>query len=275
MAVVAVAGVLSLPAHAASPLVAAAESSFDLELGGMHAQYHENVTPGDDESGLIPGFGVGVSLLAPLHPGISTSILGGDDLYVALNYEFDAGNIRYAGHYQAIDGGGALDAVDRAAFNRAEARVGLGFPLAGGGESIPFVVAGYQAWNRDVVAANTADGKAFYESGLFGLGWRLDQPLGRMLVASATGQVFALAGGGVSDGSQGFSHGFGVTPEERVDLGLDDALGGKLHVFAQLYWQHFNYAGTPPAYYPGYFLYEPFSTTTQIGADIGLGYSFN
>lgn len=271
VAAVSVGGVLASPAGAASPPVAAAETGLSVDLGAMHTKYHEIVTPGDDESGLTPGFGVGASVLTPMHPGT----LGGADFYASLNYEFDAGDLRYAGHYQQADGGGALVAVDRAVFNRIAARVGLGFPLMGGGESIPFLVLGYQAWNRNVDAPNTVNGGEFYHSGLLGLGWKVDQPLGRLFVASATGQIIGLAGGGVSNNGQGFSRGFGVTPEERVDLGLDDALAGKLHVFAQLYWQHFNYSGTRPEYFPTYYIYEPFSTTTQIGANIGVGYSFN
>ncbi|OYV37799.1 MAG: hypothetical protein B7Z81_05490, partial [Acidocella sp. 20-61-6] len=199
------------PAFAASPAVQAAETSVYLGAGVMHSQYHENLTPGDDESGYTPGFSVGASVLLPMRP----ADLANPDFYAALNYDFNAGNITYAGHYQAIDGGAPLQATDRAVFNRIEVRLGIGVPLAGGGEAIPFIAGGYQAWNRNIDSPMTVNGGEFYHTGLFGAGMKFDQPLGRLLVASVTGEVFGLAGGGITNpqigGGQSFGRGFGVT----------------------------------------------------------------
>jgi len=268
LGLVAAVALMARPACAASPAVTAAETMVSVNLGVMHTQYHENLSPGDDESGYTPGFGVSASVLEP-------SAFRNIDLYAMLDYQFDAGNIKYAGHYQPADGGGAADATDRAVFNRIDARLGIGLPVAGGGEAIPYATAGYQAWNRNVDSPNTVDGGEFYHSALFGLGWKFDQPLGGPLVASANGELLGLAGGGITANGDDFGRGFGVTPEERVDLGLDDAVSGPFHVFASVYWQHFNYSGTHPEYYSSYYIYEPFSTTTNIGANIGVGFSFN
>jgi hypothetical protein len=235
----------------------------------MHTQYHENITPGDDESGVTPGFGVSISALVPAHPGYASSV----DIYSALLYDFDAGNIGYNGHYALS--GAPVTATDRAVFNRLEARLGLGFPLMGGAESIPFLAAGYQAWNRNIDTNGAVGTDEFYHSGLFGVGYRLDVPIGAGLVASGTGEVFALAGGGISANTSNFSGSFGVTPEERVELGLNDAISGRFHLFATAFWEHFNYAGTRPQSYGDYVIYEPFSTTTQFGANFGFGYSFD
>ena len=256
------------PAQGASPAVSAAETNVNLSVGLMSSQFHENVVPGDDESGVIPGFGVGVSALFPTRPGVASSV----DIYSALIYNFDAGNIGYSGHY--LVSGAPASATDHAVFNRVEARLGLGFPMVGGMESIPFLAGGYQTWNRNIEAPGTSGTDEFYHSGLFGLGYKLDVPIGAGFVASGTGELLGLAGGGIS--SANWSSTFGVTPEERVELGLDDAVFGRFHLFATAYWQHFNYSGTrPESFGYNYYLYEPFSSTTQIGANFGIGYNFN
>jgi hypothetical protein len=253
------------PAQAASPAVSAAETSINLSVGVMNTQYHENLTPGDDESGTTPGFGVSIGALLPTHPGYAASV----DIYSALIYNFDAGNIGYSGHY--LVSGAPLTATDHSVFNRVEARLGLGFPLIGGAESIPFLAAGYQAWNRTINGPGVTGTDEFYHSGLFGLGYKLDVPIGAGFVASGTGELLGLAGGGINGAN--WSGGFGVTPEERLELGLDDAAFGRFHLFVSAYWQHFNYSGTAPQSF--YYVYEPFSTTTQFGANFGIGYSFN
>ncbi len=263
-------------ARAASPAVQAAETSVYVDAGFDHTQYHENVNPisgGDDESGFMPGFGIGASALIPMHPGNA----GSPDFYTSLNYDFNAGDIKYAGHYQS---GGAVDATDNAVQQRIEARIGVGFPLLGGGESIPFVAGGYQFWNRNINIQGQIGSDEFYRSGLVGAGWKFDQPIGRNFVVSVTPEFLGLVGGSISINDLPFGgRGFGVTPEERVELGLDDALGAHLHVFAKADWEHFNYSGTHPFYFifDGYnygYVYEPFSTTTQFGMNVGVSYSF-
>jgi hypothetical protein len=258
------------PAQGASPAVSAAETSVHLSVGVTHTQYHEDVVPGDDESGAIPGFGVSVSALLPTRPADTSSV----DIYSALIYNFDAGNIGYSGHY--LVSGAPASATDHAVFNRVEARLGLGFPMIGGMESIPFLAAGYQAWNRNIDSPGVPGTDESYHSGLFGLGYKLDVPIGSGFVASGTGELLGLAGGGITDNSNNWSGSFGVTPEERVELGLDDAVFGRFHLFATAYWEHFNYSGTrPESFGYNYYIYEPFSTTTQFGANFGIGYSFN
>lgn len=250
------------PAYAAGSAVSAAENLVTVDLGFMHAQYHENMQPGDDEHGFVPALGLGASVLLPTG--------GWTDIYTALNYGFSAGNIGYSGHM--LIGGQPVNATDHATFNQIEARIGLGFPLAGGAESIPFIAGGYQSWNRNIVSSSAGGTSEFYHSGLVGMGLKLDMPLGSALVASVTGEFFGLAGGGITSNSLGFSGGFGVTPGERVELGLDEAFSGPLHFFAHADLEHFNYAGTAQG--PGSVYFEPFSTTTQFGLNIGAGYRF-
>jgi hypothetical protein len=257
------------PARAASPAVASAETQVGVDGTFMHQQYHENLAVGDDESGYMPGFGASISALLPSYPGHTLA----PDLYTDLAYEFNAGGIDYAGHYQT---GQPAMATDNALFNRVEARLGVGLPLLNGDEFIIFAAGGYQAWNRNINQKGAIGTDEFYHSGLFGGGLKLDVPLDNTLVASATGEVLGLAGGGITANGVNFGRGFGVTPQERIQLGLDDAVRPRVHVFAGAYWEHFNYSGTHPEYYgdQGY-IYEPFSTTTEFGANIGIGYSFN
>ncbi len=254
-------------AMAASPAVQGVEDSVWVGADYLHTQYHENLSPGDDESGYMPGFSIGAGALLPLRPGFPGSL----DLYSSFSYDFNADSIKYAGHYQS---GGALDASDRAVVQRIEARIGLGFPLADGGEAVPFLATGYQAWNRNVDSSTTVYGGEFYHAALFGGGVKLDVPVAPGVVVSGTGEVLAVALGGITGNGINFGGGFGVTPEERFEVRVDDRVSGRWHVFGKAFLEHFNYAGTRPEYFSTYYIYEPFSTTTQFGVGVGVAYSF-
>ncbi len=264
------AGLFAVPVTwAAVPLVQAVETSINIDASFMHQQYHENLHPvGDVENGYMPGFGVNISSLLPVKPGYSP------DLYTYLGYDFNAGDIHYDGHY--IASGAPAVATDNAVFQRIEGRIGAGFPLQGGAEVIPFVMGGYQAWNRNVNQKGAIANDEFYHSGLFGLGVKLDVPVTPTVVISGTGEIIGLAGGGITAHGINFGRGFGVTPEERLELAVTDQFTPRWHATGSAYWEHFNYSGTHPEYYgdEGY-AYEPFSTTTQFGFTVGVGYSFD
>jgi len=262
-------GGFAVPASwAASPIVQAMETSISLDASYMHTQYHENIHPvGDVENGLSPGFGVKISSLLPLRPGYSP------DLYTYLGYDFSAGDIHYDGHY--IGSGAPAVATDNTVFNRVEARIGAGFPLANGVEVIPFAMGGYQSWNRNINQKGAIGSDEFYHSYLFGAGVKLDVPVSPTIVVSATGEILGLAGGGITADGTNFGRGFGVTPEERVELGIDDAVTQRWHVTGAAWFEHFDYSGTHPEYFPGYYIYEPLSTTTQFGFNLGVSYSFD
>ncbi len=253
-------------AMAAHQQIIAAETMVNASAAFMHTQYHENVVEGsgDDETGLSPGFGVGISGLIPFPP-INA------DLYTALDYDFSAGDIRYGGHYLISDA--PLTATDNTVFNRVELRVGLGFPSLNGLEVIPFAAGGYQAWNRNINVKDAIGTDEFYSAGLIGGGIKFDLPVGPRWVVSATGELLALAGGRVEFNSVGGGGNFGVTPEERVELAADYDVSGRFHTFLKLYWEHFDYSGSKSSLHTPYF-YEPLSTTTQFGANVGFGYSF-
>jgi hypothetical protein len=259
----------ALPAAAAVPEVAQAETTVRLDAGAMHTQYHENVTPGDDENGFTPGFGVGASALLPLMRGWSP------DLYTALDYDFDAGNIHYGGHY--VFSGAPASATDNAVFNQLEAKIGLGYQFTGIGiELVPFIAAGYQAWNRNINNKGVIGTDEFYRSGLVGAGVRLDLPLTTALVASFDGESLALVGGSIALNNFNTNQSFGPTGSQRISLGLDDAFDGRFHFTGSLFWQHYTYSGSKPQVYDFiYLLHEPLSTTTQFGANVGVAYSFN
>ena len=173
--------------------VLSAETNLNFSGAFMHTQYHENAAPGsgDDENGNTAGFGVGASVLLP-HLLVFPNV----DLYAALNYDFSAGNLDYGGHY--LFSGLPLQATDRAVFNRIEARFGLGFPLIGGLEPIPFIAGGYQAWNRNIENQGQIGTDEFYDSALLGGGVKLDVPLTPALVASVSAEALALIAGNVA-----------------------------------------------------------------------------
>ena len=242
--------------------IAAAETNLFAQAGGFHSQYQENIQPGDGEHGFTPGFTIGGGVLMP-------SALPNLDLYGAFSYEYTAGNLTYNGHYQPS--GTPLTATDGAAFNRVEGRVGLGLPVAGGvAEAIPFLAGGYQSWNRNVTVTGGQGADEVYSSGMAGGGVKLDIPITATIVASGTAELLGLVGTHIEVSDYGIGSGMGDSAQERVSLGLDDALHGPLHVQASADWEHFNYAGSQP--FDG--IYEPSSTTTQFGVNLGLAYSF-
>jgi len=275
----AVAAVLSIQqAYAASPLIQAAESSVYLDAGGMDTQYHEDVSPADDESGFTGGFSLGASVLAPL------PALHGLDLYALVDDSLSLGNLNYSGQIETYNGSSfgftPFKTTDNAIFDRFEARTGLGIPM-GGAESIPFLAAGYQIWSRN----DKFDGGTqteIYHAALAGGGYKLDIPAGRV-VLSATAEVDAIVGAGVTlqnfyGNNQNQTLGLGISPEERLELAADDALTSHLHLRLRAVVEHFTYVGSAPqevSYY-GFPVYveEPSSMTTQYGADVGIGYSF-
>lgn len=253
-------------ARAAVPAVAQAETAVRLDAGAMHTQYHENLSPGDDESGVTPGFGVGISALLPILRSWNP------DFYAALNYDFNAGDLHYAGHYQ---NGIPTTAADNAVFNRIEARVGLGYQFPVGVEVIPFLAAGYQAWNRNINQQGGIGTDEFYHSALVGGGMRLDIPVTRALVASFDSEMLALVAGGISLDNLGLDQNFGPTGAERISLGLDESCYNRLHLTGILFWQHFDYSGSKSQPYDFFYLvHEPLSSTVQFGASVGVSYSF-
>ena len=248
--------------------VQAAETNLNISLSALHTQYHENARPGsgDDENGFSGGGGVGASVLLP-EPGLFRDAA----LYTAISLNLSAGNLRYGGHYLAT--GLPAEATDRAVFLRAEGRLGMGFALRQGVELIPFLAGGYQSWNRNIDLRGQIGTDEQYTAGLLGAGMRLDVPVTQRLVLSGTAEMLALFAGHIVANGVGFNHGLGGSAEERFALGGNYAIQGPLHGFITLDWEHFNYAGSKPTLSSGGF-YEPLSTTTQFGVNLGAAYSF-
>ena len=243
--------------------IAAAETNINISVGFMHTDYSEGEL--DSEHGFTPGFGVGGSVLVP-------SAFTNVDLYSSLAYGFSAGSLTYNGHY--LFTGEPLTATDNAVFNNIDARIGLGFPLAGGAmEAIPYIAAGYQSWNRNINVSGSIGTDEFYSAGMAGGGLKLDIPLTATVVASGSAEMLGMFGAHVSNNNFGLGFSMGNSSQERVSLGVDDALSGPLHLEASANLAHFNYAGSKPSD-ATYGLYEPLSTTTQVSVNLGVSYSF-
>jgi hypothetical protein len=241
-------------AASVSASVAAMENRVSLAVGAAYTSYGAHSLSGGGESGALPSVTLGAAMLRPAWPGI--------DYYAALSYRFSAGSL-----------GTSAGGTDRAAFNSAEARLGAGLGLPDGAEIIPYLAIGYQSWNRILTAPGA--GAAFYASPLAGAGTRLDMPVTNRLVVSLGAEFLALAGGTISSTMPGTSLAtatMGVTPETHIELGLDSAAYGALHLFAQAWWTHFTYAGTTPS--APYGQSAPFSATDQEGVNLGIGYRF-
>lgn len=243
--------------------VKAAETNINVSLGFIHTGYSEG--PPDQEHGFTPGFTVGGSVLVP-------SAFQNLDLYSALSYSFHAGNLTYDGHY--LYSGLPVTATDNAVFNNINARLGLGIPLSGGAvEVIPYLALGYQSWNRNVNNPGVIGTDEFYSAGLAGGGVKLDIPVSATIVLSGTAEMLDMFGAHISSDSLGIGFDMGNSAQERVSLGLDDALYGQLHLQAVAGLSHFNYAGSKPSA-ESYGYYEPLSNTTQVSVNLGVSYSF-
>lgn len=261
--------------------VRAAETNLSIGLGVMHTQYHENITQGfgDDENGFSEGGNFGASVLLP-----NLLVLRNDDLYAALQLDVTGGNLTYGGHEEDLLTGeiSPITLTDRAVFLRFESRFGIGFPLRGGMELIPFLAGGYQAWNRNIDVPDGGTGTdEFYDEALLGGGLKLDVPVTPKLVLSGTGEVLSMIAGNIDYDSFGENAGLGGSAQERVSLGADYAVTPHFHVTGSADWEHFNYAGnkytTNKEIQAGDFIYEisePVSTTTQFGLNVGVAYSF-
>jgi len=251
-------------ARAAGPAVLAAESSVRLGLTAGYGNYEENISPQDTESGALLGVTAGVSALTP--HGFAS--FGLPDLYTDVGYSFAAGFLNYHGNLQD-NSATPYQAHDNAYYNTAIVRLGLGAPLQGGSEVIPYLAGGYQNWYRNVGGAFGYG--EFYQAGLIGGGLRLDVPSSPDLVVSAAIEGFAVIGGSVSAPSQDFSGNFGTSMEERVSLDADYRLTRTWHAFAGLGLTHYGYTGSKPGFAGEY---EPLSTTIQVNSMFGVAYGF-
>lgn len=244
-ALVALATATGIPAFAADPTVSALETRVYVAGNAASMQSGPSGATGFDMSNTLTGYRLGASVLVPV---------GVPDAYAALSYTSNTQD----------DSNSAL-----------EARLGLGAALPGGLEVIPFLATGYESWHRDVAIPGQFAGGDTYHTGLLGAGTRLDVPVTPSLAAYGTGEFLALAGGGLSSSGPGNTYtpnGFTITPEEHVDLGIDDALSNDVHLFAQTYWTHFSFSGAAATGANQRF--QPFSATSQEGVALGFGYSF-
>jgi hypothetical protein len=233
------------PAVAARPEIAAAETHVSLAAGFAHSAYGATGVSAR-EAGTTPEFAVSAALLLPATTPF--------DYYAAFDYRFSGGGLAAGGN-----------ATDQAVFNAAEARLGGGLALPGGAEIIPYFAIGYQGWNRVIGGGGGRGGESFYRSALAGAGAKLDLPVSDLLVVSLDAEFLALAGGSLAGSMRGvtLSAATRVTPQEHVELGLDDAAYGPLHIFAQAWATHLSV--DDPQIRIG---------STQSGVNLGIGYSF-
>ncbi len=251
-------------ALAADGAISAAETTVRLGLTGGYGAYSESVVPQDTESGGLVGGSVSASALIPSAFGN----FGLPDLYTNAGYDFSAGFLRYHGNLQDAVGT-PYQADDHAFYNTAIVRLGLGHPMSGHGEVIPYVAGGYQNWYRNIGGPDGVG--AFYQAGLVGGGMRFDVAPNPLLVLSASAEGFAVIGGTINAPSENFSGDFGTSAEERVGLDADYRLDHSWHAFAGLGVTHYNYTGSKPG---ANGLYEPLSSTLQINSMFGVAYGF-
>jgi hypothetical protein len=251
-------------ARAADPAIQAADTSVRLGVSAGYGTYAENVTPQDSESGALLGVSAAVSTLTP-GPLVR---FGMPDIYSNIQYDFSAGFLNYNGNLND-PGKTSYRTRDNAYYNNVVVRLGVGAPLSGTFEFIPYIAGGYQNWYRNIGGGHGYG--EYYQAGLVGGGLRLDFAQGRAFVVSASAEGFAVIGGSVNVASQNFNGQFGTSAQERVSLDADYRLNSAWHAFAGLGLTHYTYTGSK-AGTDG--IYEPLSATLQVNSTFGIAYGF-
>ncbi len=253
----------------ANPIVAA-NNEIGVAATGTLMNYQEHLpSPSDIESGWMPGFAVKYSLMGDYFPSLP-------NLYFAVNYQFNSGDIAYHG---ALQNGTPLEGTDSATANWVLARLGMGFPLAQSWMFTPYIAGGYQNWDRNLQGPHGYTEK--YNAGLVGAGLMLQYAPTAQLVLSANAQGLAVIGGGMTPSGTLFQDwlgtaSFGSSGQERISLDADYRLNSSWHVYGGLNFTHFNYTGgalnSPLAQLLGYM--EPPSSTNLFGMELGVAYGF-
>ncbi|HQT63900.1 MAG: hypothetical protein B7Z75_04035 [Acidocella sp. 20-57-95] len=249
---------------ASDPAIVAADTAVRLGVTAGYAHYQENISPRDTEAGALIGFTGSVRALWP--GGFAGYAL--PDLYADVEYDFSAGSLGYNGNLNN-KAQTAYDTHDNAYYNDVVVRLGMGRPLSGGREIIPYVAGGYQNWYRNI--GGPSGYGAYYSAGLIGGGLRLDIAANRALVLSASAEGMAVVNGSVSVPYQNFNGAFGASMEERISLDADYRLNDAWHAYAGLGVTHYSYTGSKPS---ARGLFEPLSDTVQVSSMFGLAYGF-
>lgn len=254
----------------ANTAILKANNEIGIAATGTLMNYQEHITPGpsDTESGWMPGFGVKYSLMQ--------NLMGLNNAYVAIHFNRSAGNINYRGAVQTADGDVPVTATDKATIYNVTGRVGMGMALSNDMMVTPYVVGGYQHWNRDLIGPDgyTED----YGAGLVGLGAKFQYAPTSNLVLSATPEFMAIVGGGVKGNVAGVGRAkFGTSGEEKLSLDADYAVAENVHIYGGLSYTHFNYTGGPAPVYGNPDIIaaqEPPSSTNHFGLQLGVAYNF-
>jgi hypothetical protein len=253
------AGLVMRPAMAAPPAISAAETTVRLGLVAGYGAYMTDSVKQGAGSGPLLGVTSGISTLTPG----ALAAYGWPDLYAGVSYDFSAGFL-----HDQRGAGDALPGNGGSSYNNAIVRLGLGRPVSAHAELIPYIAGGYQNFN---FAPHDAGAQGlFSQTGLAGIGMKLDMAGTRLWVISADAEGFALVGA-ANGGAAAMSGGFGTSAEERISLGADYRLNGAWHAFAGLGVTHYGEKAQMPAGSGGGFAS---GTGVQVNSMFGVSYGF-
>ncbi|MDE8349891.1 MAG: hypothetical protein POG74_10485 [Acidocella sp.] len=239
-------------ARAADTAIMAAESTVRIGIDAGYGQYQEGSPLSASGTGALVGATLGASRL-----GFGAY----RDAYADVEYDFSAGFMN--GHGQAVPVHGTNT------YNTVIVRLGLGVPLLGGAEVIPYVAGGYQTWNH--VGGGAQFYGANYQAGLIGGGLRLDLTAGPAFVVSASVEGLAVIGGSITVPSEAASGASSTSAQERVSLDADYRLNSTWHAFAGLGLTHYSFTGGRAANF-GSLL--PGANSLQVSSTFGVAYGF-
>lgn len=244
-----------------------------IAVTGTTMNYQEHFTPAeianikadDSETGWMPGFEAKYSLMGDYFNSLPS------DMYFAVHYQRNSGNIAYKG---SLQNGSIYDGTDSATTNRVIARIGKGFQLSNAMMLTPYIAGGYQDWNRHMLGPSgyTED----YSSGLIGAGAMFQYAATNRLVLTLNAEGLAMIGGGMTPhnvpgyGNTLGNTSFGTSGQEKIAADVDYRISGPWHLYGGLSYTHFNYTGGALNFGAS----EPLSSTNLFSMDAGIGYQF-
>lgn len=249
---------------AAFPVVAV-NRQVALGFDGFHKAYKEVFPAGsvnhDKEEGWTPGLVFKLSGMKDFPAA--------RHVYGSIEFSFDRGLLDYNG--AVLSTGAPLRLQSGMTDNRLRAELGKGVLLTPRLMLIPVVQVGYQQWNREP----TRDLSEDYESYILGAAVRADYALTPRLVGRARiGLAETFSPSIDINLDRTYPARLGMRPVYQASLGLDYALGRRLHLFTEADVDHYSFGRSVGVDTSFGRLFEPASRTTDLHLRAGVGYSF-
>jgi hypothetical protein len=244
--------------------VSAALSQISVYGDGLLQNYHESDAingASDHENGVLPGASIEIGSMVPPLRGFPNLYLGG-------GFQYNSGNVDY--HGTNITATGLLNFQTRTRIENGTIEGGPAFLLSPRLIVIPLVYWGQRDWNRNIEPGIEGED---YRTNRIGAAVRAAFGLTPHLTAIGRVGVATTLSPQMTAQIEGYTFKFAQKSavEAEAEAGFDYALTPQWHLRALMDIGGFTYgrsAVVDDAFY------EPSSSTTDISAKIGIGWSF-